>query len=79
MGVTNPKILVTADPAFNLDCGDIEAGKEILKNAGVPCDKKLLGVSIRKLGMSEASEEEIAKAIDAAVKKYDLYPVFIPM
>ncbi len=79
MGVTNPKILVTADPAFNLDCGDIEAGGQILKNAGVPQDKKLLGISIRKLGMSEASEEEIAKAIDEAVKKYDLYPVFIPM
>ncbi len=79
MGVTKPKILVTADPAFNLNCNDSETGNKILKNAGVPQDKKLLGVSIRKLGMSEAAEEKIAKAIDEAVEKYDFYPVFIPM
>lgn len=79
INVNKPKILVTADPAFNLQCPGLERGREILTKAGVPRDKKLLGISVRKLSINESGEAEIARTIDRAVEKYGLYPVFIPM
>ena len=79
IGVNKPPVIVTADPAFNLECANKKTGEEILKKFKIPQNKKLLGVSVRKLGMNDETEKTIAKIIDEAVKKYDLYPVFIPM
>lgn len=79
MGVTNSNVLVTADPAFNLVGINKEQGREFLNKCGIPTDKKLLGISVRRLGMNEEAEISIAKAIDEAALKYNLYPVFIPM
>lgn len=79
-GVTKPKTLVTADPAFNLEGMDIEKGREILKNAGVPMDKKLLGISVRKWSENSRNFESIiAQVCDWASEKYGLHPVFLPM
>ena len=79
IGVTNPNALVTADPAFNLGGVGTQVGKQILENAGIPTDRKLIGISVRKLGMSDNSEAILAKVIDNVAQKYNLYPVFIPM
>jgi len=79
IGVTNPNAIVTADPAFNLGVVGTQTGKQILEKAGIPTDRKLIGVSVRKLGMSDNSEAILAKVIDAVAQKYNLYPVFIPM
>ena len=80
IGVTKPQILVTADPALTLGTPDKERGRQILNEAGVPEDRKLLGVSVRKWGFSSPDFEDIiARACDYAVDKYGYYPVFIPM
>lgn len=80
IGVTKPKTIVTADPALNLDGADKERGLEILKKAGVPVDKSLLGISVRKWRDVGADfEDAVARACDYAVEKYGLYPVFLPM
>ncbi|MGN0150505.1 MAG: polysaccharide pyruvyl transferase CsaB [Clostridia bacterium] len=80
IGVTKPKTIVTADPALNLDGADKERGLDILKKAGVPVDKSLLGISVRKWRDVGADfEDAVARACDYAVEKYGLYPVFLPM
>lgn len=80
IGVTKPKTLVTADPALSLAGADREKGKEILKNLGVPADKSLLGISLRRCAaIKPGFEQSMAKACDYAVEKYGFYPVFLPM
>ena len=54
--------------------------KAILKNEGVPSDKKLLGVSVRKWqNLGSDFETQIANACDYAYEKYGYYTVFLPM
>lgn len=79
IGVTNPNAMVTADPAFNLGGVGTQRGKQILEKAGIPTDRNLIGISVRKLGMNDNTEEILAKVIDTVTEKYNLYPVFIPM
>lgn len=80
IGVTKPKTIVTADPALSLVGADREKGKEILKGLGVPADKSLLGISLRRCAaIKPGFEQAMAKACDYAVEKYGFYPVFLPM
>ena len=76
----NKNVKVTADPALDLDIADEKLGKAILKNEGVPSDKKLLGVSVRKWqNLGGDFETQIANACDYAYEKYGYYTVFLPM
>ncbi len=80
IGVTKPKILVTADPALTLGAPDRERGRELLRDAGVPVGKPILGVSVRRWSLNSPDFEDIvARACDYAADKYGYYPVFVPM
>ena len=80
IGVTKPPTLVTADPALSLAGADKRRGIEILKKAGVPDDKSLLGISLRRCAaIKPGFEEAMARVCDYAVEKYGFYPVFLPM
>ncbi len=80
IGITEPEIIVTADPVFGLDCADEESGRALLKAAGVPDGVRVLGVSVRKWSDNcRGFEEAIAKACDSICEKYGFYTVFIPM
>ena len=50
IGIENKNVKVTADPALDLDIADEKLGKAILKNEGVPSDKK----SARSVGKKVA-------------------------
>lgn len=78
IGVTKPEIHLTADPAFLLE-PDL-SGKEILANYGIPLDKPLLCVSVRKWKTNPENFEKImADFCDYAYEKYGLFSVFVPM
>lgn len=80
IGVTQPKIHLTADPAFTLVPSDIETGKGILDKASADITKKMMCISVRKWGgLGDDFERKIAKAADYAAEKYELFPVFLPM
>jgi len=77
--VEKPKVFVTADPAFSLVPESEERADEILKEFGIPLDKKLLAVSVRGWKKLDCDfEEKMAKAIDELSEK-GLFPVFMPM
>ena len=79
-GVSKPRIIVTADPAFSLEGMDKDEGRRILRELKIPKNKKLLGISVRKWNESGRDFESImARICDYASEKYDMYPVFIPM
>lgn len=80
IGVNSPPALITADPALALTGADEKRGFEILSRAGIPADRSLLGISLRRCAaIKPGFEESMALACDYAVEKYGFYPVFLPM
>ena len=80
MGVSGPEIKLTADPAFALDAADSTTARNILDQAGVPREKKILGICVRPWRrLSPGFEAAVAAAADYAAEKYGFYPVFLPM
>lgn len=78
IGVTKPKIEVTADPAFLIEAN--ESGKSVLETYGVPKDKPLMCVSVREWKNNpDGFEDVMAKFCDYAAEKYGLFTVFLPM
>mgnify|MGYP004561614853 CR=1 FL=1 len=77
--ITKPKVVVTADPAFNLTPANAVREDELLAEFSVPTDKKLLAVSVRgwkQLG--DAFEIKMACALDR-LSEEGYFPVFMPM
>lgn len=79
MGVSNPKIIITADPTMNIVPDESANVLKALEKAGVPKGEKYLGLGIRNWKNIDSVREEIAKVIDYAYEKYDLIPVFLPI
>lgn len=80
IGVTAPKILVSADPVFGIEDFDRERGKTILSGFNVPSDKKILVVSLRKTRETNpVFENAVAAMCDYAAENYDCHTVFVPM
>ena len=78
VGVTKPRIELTADPAFLIEAN--ESGKSVLETYGVPGDKPLMCVSVREWKNNpEGFEEIMAKFCDYAAEKYGLFTVFLTM
>jgi polysaccharide pyruvyl transferase CsaB len=78
MGIRNPNIYVTSDPAFLLEpaCGsDVD---KLMKAENIPSGKPLIGFSIRKWADSFYIDQ-IAELADYCVENLDVWPVFIPM
>jgi len=78
IGVNRPEIHVTADPAFLINPN--EAGDDIFENYGIPKDKDILCVSVRRAKNGPPNFEEIlANFCDYAYEKHGLFTVFLPM
>ncbi len=77
--VTKPEVLITADPAFNLEPSEFERAEEILCEHGIGKDEKIVAVSVRECkNKGEDFESEMAYALDCIAQK-GYRPVFIPM
>jgi len=79
LGVTNENIIVTADPVFTLEGSESSRIDDIFAKEGIPTDKPLVGISIRKWGKEERLIENLSKAIEYMVSKYSVNVVLIPM
>ncbi|EPR08011.1 polysaccharide pyruvyl transferase CsaB [Ruminiclostridium papyrosolvens] len=83
MGISGPKIALTADAAFavNINPDELNDSRNL---SGLSPDKKYAGFSVRRCpGFEEQQhvkyEQAIAEAADYVFNKYGLEPVFIPM
>ncbi len=79
LGVKNKNIHVTADPVFTLEPTKEEGIDVILKEEGIPDDKLLVGVSVRRWDNGENLIDSMAKAIDYIIEEYGVNVVLIPM
>ena len=78
-GITVPEVLVTADPAFNIEAADEDSIKNIFAKYSVEPDSKIVAVSVRECkNMPLDFEERMAEALDLIAARGYL-PLFIPM
>ena len=78
MGVS-AKSHVTADPVFTLDGISKNDAQKLLIKAGVPLDKKIVGISVRNWRNMGAFTDKLAKLCDNIYEKYNMNIVFIVM
>ncbi|NLM73690.1 MAG: polysaccharide pyruvyl transferase CsaB [Clostridiaceae bacterium] len=78
LGINKPWIYVTSDPAILMEPADEQQIDQLLKDENIPCDKPLIGFSIRKWG-NYRYYSQIAKIADHCSRKLNAHPVFIPM
>ena len=77
--ITAPKVLITADPAFNLVASDCKRANDILSGFGISAEDKIVAVSVRNCNNIPVNfVKELAAALDEIAEK-GYVPVFIPM
>jgi len=79
LNVTKPVIKIAADPALVLTARDLSAGLEILRKEGIPTDRKLVAVCLRKWSKVKNAVQILASLADRLVTDYNAVPVFIAM
>ena len=78
IGVTKPRIELTADPVFLLEANG--SADRIFETYNLPADKKIMCVSVREWKGNPADFVNImADFCDYASEKYDIYPVLLSM
>ncbi len=84
MGITKPKILLTADAALAVKVDNNTRLDDIFINEGIPLNVAYAGFSVRKCPGCDKHqhakyEQVIAETADYVYNNYNLIPVFIPM
>lgn len=80
LGVSNPNIIVTADPAFTLKPTNAETVNKILRKMGLRTDDKYICISVRPWkNLGKEFEDAVVNAADYVKSKYNLECVIIPM
>ncbi|NPV69674.1 MAG: polysaccharide pyruvyl transferase CsaB [Firmicutes bacterium] len=80
LGITRPRVKVTADPAFALQPAGASAARSILETEGItPGTCRLVGVSLRPWKSSPHLPEVMAAACDAIHESLGATVVLIPM
>lgn len=79
MGVTRPKITISADPTVILPASPREVADGILELNGLDPSKRFVGFTVRPWKGFQRKVEVFAAAADYVWEKYGLTPVFIPI
>ncbi|MPM62211.1 hypothetical protein SDC9_109077 [bioreactor metagenome] len=77
IGVTNPEILLTADPALTLRCAPPERTDSVLLQAGIPTDGRYICFALRRWKGFEEKAPVFAAAAEYAYNRHGLTPVFL--
>jgi len=78
MGIKNPHIYVTSDPAVLLEPACREDVDRLMESEEIPFNKPLIGFSIRKW-LDSNYLGKVAEVADYCAEAYGAHPVFIPM
>ncbi len=79
LGVTGPRILLSADPALILQPEDSEKVDSLLLKQGVPLGGRYIGIALREWPGLLTKLPEIVAAVEYAYREYGLTAVFIPV
>lgn len=79
IGVPAEKVQLTADSVLTLPQESKEKGLELLQQFGVPQDKMLIAISVRKWQEDDKYLLELAKAADILAREYKAHIVLLPL
>lgn len=80
IGVSNPNVIVTADPAFTLKPTNDETVNKILRKMGLRTDDEYICISVRPWkNLGKEFEDAVAHVADYVKKTYGLECVIVPM
>jgi polysaccharide pyruvyl transferase CsaB len=79
LGITRPRVVLSADPALNLPAAPAERIDSLLLTQGVPPDGAYCAFALRRWPGFEAKAAVFADAADYARDTYGLTPLFIPI
>ncbi|WP_291257998.1 polysaccharide pyruvyl transferase CsaB [Flavonifractor sp.] len=79
MGVTNPKIILSADPTVILPAAPEQVVDGILESQGIDPRGRYIGFALRPWPGFEQKAAVFGAAADYAYEKYGLTPVFLPI
>ncbi len=80
LGVTEPEIRVTADPAFGMEPESVERVDEILEKAGISANTHFVTIAVRPWEKLDPDfEKSLGYIADSLKRNYQLQTVFIPM
>ena len=79
MGVTNPEIILSADPTVILPAAPEQVVDGILESQGIDPKGRYIGFALRPWPGFEEKAALFGAAADYAYEKYGLIPVFLPI
>ncbi len=79
IGIPAEKVQLTADAVMTLPQESAEAGQKLLEKFGVPQDKMLIALSVRKWQEDDRYLLELAKAADILSREYQAHIVLLPL
>ena len=79
LGVPAERVQLTADSVLTLPPEGKAKGQQLLQQFGVPQDKMLIALSVRKWQEDDRYLLELAKAADILAQKYAAYIVLLPL
>lgn len=79
LGIPAAKVQLTADAVLTLPQEGSEQGRELLDSFGVPRDKLLIALSVRKWQEDDRYLLELAKAADQLAAQCDAHIVLLPL
>lgn len=80
LGIDIKKAEVTIDPALSLEPEEPSFAEGVFESEGIGQGKKCIGICVRKWkGAKENFAKECAVSLDNICKKYELFPVFLPL
>ncbi len=79
IGIPAEKVQLTADAVMTLPQESAEAGQRLLEKFGVPQDKMLIALSVRKWQEDDRYLLELAKAADILSRDYQAHIVLLPL
>ena len=79
MGVTNPKIILSADPTVILPAAPEQVVDGLLESQGIDPRGRYIGFALRPWPGFEEKASLFGAAADYAYEKYGLIPVFLPI
>ena len=79
IGVKHPKLIVTADPVFQMEAVSEEKARQVIAATGLPAGRDFVAVSVREWPNAEKFPDQLAQLCDYLRRTYDLEVLFLLM
>ena len=79
IGISKPKIEITADAVLGMEPVDLVVGKQILRDLGVDLSKSIIAIAPRRWATDNEYLKSLAAAADSVIALHTVEIVFVPL